>query len=68
MRYKYSDAFKEVIIRLIIIMLFLQIVSLIWIARRDQREAVERSARITQFQQHYIAYDAGPDVPGWIGG
>lgn len=68
MKYKESDPFKVVIIRLIIIMLFLQIVMLIWAVRRDQRESIERAARIEQFQQHYIACDAGPDVPGWIGG
>jgi hypothetical protein len=68
MMYKYSDAFKEVIIRLLVVMLVLQIVMLIWIVRRDQRESTERAARITQFQQQYITCDATNDMPGWIGG
>jgi hypothetical protein len=68
MMYKYSDAFKEVIIRLLVVMLVLQIVMLIWIVRRGQADEMERNARIAQFQQHYIACEATSDVPGWIGG
>ena len=51
MKYKDSDPFKVVVIRLLIILLAVNIASLIWLVRRDQRDAAERSARIAQFQQ-----------------
>ena len=68
MKYKDSDPFKVVIIRLLLILLAVNIACLIWLVRRDQRESIERSARIAQFQAGYIAGEAGPDAPEWIGG
>ena len=68
MKYKDSDPFKVVIIRLLLIILAVNIACLIWLVRRDQRESIEREARIAQFQAGYIAYEAGPDCPEWIGG
>ena len=49
MKYKDSDPFKVVIIRLLLILLAVNIACLIWLVRRDQRESIERSARIAQF-------------------
>lgn len=57
MSYKPTDPYKEPFFILMVIMLVLDVLCLIWVVRRDQRESIERAARIEQFQTEWVTYE-----------